>query len=105
VKAVEEAIAWVADALGFTFAASEEVRIETYVVASGVPLGGLTGFRIDDSPICLVALRGQEGSTSVEALIHEATVLYGRSLATQSIHLAWGPVIARSSGCSRSEAR
>jgi len=70
---VEEAISWVADVLGFEFAADTSLTIETYVVASGVPLGGLTGFRIDDSPVCFVSVRGQEGSTFAEAVIHEAT--------------------------------
>jgi hypothetical protein len=73
VARIEEAIGWVSDALGFTYPARPSVTVETYVVASGVPLGGLTGFRIDDSPVCFVAVRGQEGSTFAEALIHEAT--------------------------------
>lgn len=70
---VEEAIAWVAETLGFVFPASTSLTVDAYVVASGVPLGGLTGYRIDDSPVCFVSVRGQEGSTFAEALIHEAT--------------------------------
>jgi hypothetical protein len=73
VAKVEQAIAWVADVLGFEFPADELLIVETYVVASGVPLGGLTGFRIDDSPVCFVSVQGQEGSTFAEAVIHEAT--------------------------------
>jgi hypothetical protein len=73
VPRMEGAISWVAEALGFAYAADATVKIEVYVVASGVPLGGLTGFRIDDSPVCFVSVRGQEGSTFCEALIHEAT--------------------------------
>lgn len=70
---IEVAISWVAEVLGFTFHHDESITVETYVVAAGLPLGGLTGFRIDDSPLCFVAVRGQEGSTFSEALIHEAT--------------------------------
>ena len=70
--AIESAIGWVSDALGFKYPAGTSLTIETYVVASGVPLGGLTGLRIDDSPVCFVAVRGQEGSTFGEALVHEA---------------------------------
>lgn len=70
---LEEAITWVSEALGFTYPPGTSVTVETYVVASGVPLGGLTGFRIDDSPVCFVAVRGQEGSAFAEAIIHEAT--------------------------------
>ena len=73
VRKVEEAIAWVADALGFVYPPDSVLTIEAYVAASGVPLGGLTGLRIDDSPICFVSVRGQEGSTFAEAIIHEAT--------------------------------
>lgn len=73
VSRMEEGVSWVADALGFAFAPDTSLTIETYVVASGVPLGGLTGFRIDDSPVCFVSVRGQESSTFAEALIHEAT--------------------------------
>lgn len=61
------------DVLGFTYPPGTSLTVETSVVASGVPLGALTGFRIDDSPVCFVAVRGQEGSTFAEAIIHEAT--------------------------------
>lgn len=70
---IEQAIAWVAGALGFEFDEEATVDVEVYVVAAGVPLGGLTGRRIDDTRICFVAVRGQEGSTFAEALVHEAT--------------------------------
>lgn len=73
VPRTEEAIAWVAETLGFVFPESASLVVEVYVAAAGVPLGGLTGFRIDDSPVCFVSVRGQEGSTFAEALIHEAT--------------------------------
>jgi hypothetical protein len=73
VRKVEQAIAWVADALGFVFPEHTVVSIEVCAVAAGVPLGGLTGGRIDDSPICFAAVRGHEGSIFAEVLIHEAT--------------------------------
>lgn len=70
---IEQAVSWVAKALDFVFEDSATLKVEVYVVASGVPFGGLTGRRIDDSWICLVAVRGQEGSAFAEALVHEAT--------------------------------
>lgn len=73
VSRIQDAISWVADALGFSFLDDHVLPIDVYIVASGVPLGGLTGYRIDDSPVCFVAVRRQEGSTFAEAVIHEAT--------------------------------
>lgn len=73
VERVEEAVSWVADTLGFVLPTDISLSVDVYVVAAGVPLGGLTGLRIDDSPVCFVQVRGQEGSTFAEALIHEAT--------------------------------
>jgi len=73
VSGIEDAISWVADALGFSFPPGTVLAIGTYVVASGVPLGGLTGYRLDDSPVFFVSVAGQEGSTFAEAVIHEAT--------------------------------
>jgi hypothetical protein len=73
VPRIQDAISWVADALEFSFPGDHVLPIKMYIVASGVPLGGLTGYRIDDSPVCFVAVRRQEGSTFAEAVIHEAT--------------------------------
>jgi hypothetical protein len=68
--AVERAVEWAATALGFD--RLESLAIEVFVVAQGVPLGGLTGGRLDERPICFVNVVGQEGSTFAEAVIHEA---------------------------------
>lgn len=98
---LEAAIAWVAEALGFRFGPDASLAVEVYAVASGVPLGGLTGFRIDDSPICFVSVQGQEGSTFAEVIIHEATHVLDVScdstdslverlrLAEPSLHQLW----------------
>jgi len=70
IAAVERGVEWAAAALGFD--EPGELTIVVVVVADGVPLGGLTGARLDERPICFVNVAGQEGSTFAEALIHEA---------------------------------
>lgn len=70
---IEAAIQWVAATLGFAFADDTTLQIDARVVADGIPLGGLTGQRLDGRPVCFVAVTGQEGPTLAEALIHEAT--------------------------------
>lgn len=72
VPRVERAVEWVAQALGFDLP-SGVLLVETKVVGGGVPLGGLTGGRIDDKPMCFVDVRRQTGSAFAEAVIHEAT--------------------------------
>ncbi|MGQ0434501.1 MAG: hypothetical protein ACT452_19105 [Microthrixaceae bacterium] len=73
IDVIEQSIGWVADLLDFRFPPSSTVEVDVKAVAAGVPLGGLTGARIDDRPICFVSVVGQEGSTFAEAVIHEAT--------------------------------
>lgn len=72
-ESIEIAAAWVADALGLVFPAGTTLEVDVCVVAGGVPLGGLTGQRIDGRPVCFAAVRGQQGSTFAEVLVHEVT--------------------------------
>ncbi len=70
--AVAEATKWAAAQLGFRFADASPMVVAVGAVAAGVPLGGLTGQRLDGRPICFVATTPHAGSTLAEAVVHEA---------------------------------
>ena len=72
VDAIGRGVAWSADVLGLSAATGEPEDVDVKVVADGVPLGGLTGARLDDRPVCFVNVARQGGSTLAEAVIHEA---------------------------------
>ena len=72
VDAVARGVAWSAEVLGLVTERDEPVEVDVKVVADGVPLGGLTGARLDDRPVCFVNVARQGGSALAEAAIHEA---------------------------------
>lgn len=71
--ALGRAAASVADALGLAFPADAEITIPVRLVADGIPLGGVTGPTLAGQPACFAAVRGHEGSTLAELVVHEAT--------------------------------
>lgn len=56
----------------FGFRPPSRVEMPVAIVASGVPLGGLTSDDRDDQPLCVVNAQGLDGTLLAETVIHEA---------------------------------
>lgn len=78
----------------FAFGA-RDVEIPVAVVASGVPLGGLTGEGPDDAPFCVVGAQALAGTLLVETVIHEATHALGMHERDGGDDRAGGSPVAR----------